>query len=128
MSWGRYSAAMSRVREFPGAIGEVLSKHRKSFHALTVLAVSLCLLSHMIEGLTGWDRNFLHTGRDTETVLFFVFLLLGLAFVLATLIFGFVPLLRRLESLVAALHVAIPVATFAPAIIPDTSPPIPLRI
>jgi hypothetical protein len=82
----------------------------------------------MIEGLTGWDRNFLFTGRDTETVLFFVFLLLGLGYVLATLIFAFVPLLRRLESLVAALHVAIPVATFAPAIVPDSSPPLPLRI
>lgn len=90
--------------------------------------VFLCLLDHVIEALIGWDQQMLQTGRDTETTLFLVFLLLSLAFALAALIRTAAKIFRRFESLVAYLQVQIPTLSFGLSVRPDSSPPLPLRI
>ena len=105
------------------------AKGRRSvLHSLILLALGFCLLDHVIEGLVGWDQQLLPTGRDTETTLFVVFLLLGLAFALLELIHAAAKLFRGPEGLLAFLQVEIPASPFELAICPDSSPPVPLRI
>jgi hypothetical protein len=107
--------------------GSSAKGHRPLLHALILLALTLCLVDHVIEGLIGWDQQLLPTGRDTETTLFVVFVLLALAFALVELIHA-AKLFRRSEGLLAFLHVEIPAPPFELAIRPDSSPPVPLRI
>ena len=119
---------MISLRNITRAASAFFSPHRRVFHALILLTLSLCLLDHVIEGLIGWDLQFLQTGRDAETTLFLVFLLLGLVFALVALIRASATLLRRSERLLAFLKVEIPALPFGLAIRPDSSPPLPLRI
>jgi hypothetical protein len=101
---------------------------RQVLHSVILLALTLCLLDHLIEGLIGWDQQLLPTGRDTETTLFVVFLLLGLAFALVELIRATAKLFRRPEGLLAFLQVEIAAAPFELVVRPDSSPPVLLRI
>jgi hypothetical protein len=117
-----------RAHDIAGAASEFISTQRKMFHAFVLLTVFLCLLDHGIEALTGWDQKFLQTGRDTETTLLLVFLLLGLAFALAAQIRVSARLPGRRESVLALLHLATPSLSFGLAVRPDSSPPLTLRI
>jgi hypothetical protein len=124
----RYSVAVMRTADLTGVASEFISTHRKIVQAVVLLSIALCLLDHVIEGLIGWDQQLWQTGRDTETTLFLVFLLLGLAFALVKVIHAFAKLFRRTEGLLALLQVEIPAPPFELAIPPDSSPPLSLRI
>jgi hypothetical protein len=124
---GSYSAIVTTLPDIFDKGSAFPSAHRKLFHTVVLLTTSLCLLEHLVESLIGWD-TFLVTGKDTETVLFFVFLLLGLGFSLAALIRATAKVFRRLEALLVLLQAEIPAAPFTFAVRPDSSPPLPLRI
>jgi hypothetical protein len=113
--------------ESRGAVNAFLYKHWKGFQGLVVLSVCLCLLEHLAECLIGWD-TFLQTGKDTETLLFFVLLLLGIAFSIALLTSVFEPLIRQQNAAVAALRAGIALDGFLVVSTIDTSPPLTLRI
>jgi hypothetical protein len=122
-----YSTIVTTRSDIPVKGGGFLSEHRKLFHLAVLLTISLCVLEHLVECLIGWD-TFLLTGKDTETLLFFVFLLVGLAFSLAALIRISTRLSRSLGTPLTILKAEIPPALFALAIRPDASPPPSLRI
>jgi hypothetical protein len=124
----RYSPTVIRANKLAHVVIEFISTHRKMCHALVLLTVFLCLLDHVIEALIGWDQQILQTGRDTETTLFLVFLLVGLAFALVELINASAKLFRREESILALLQVEIATLFSGFAIRPDSSLPLSLRI
>jgi hypothetical protein len=117
-----------RLRDISDAPTQFVATRSRILRAVVLLIVFFCLLDHVTEALIGWDQQIWQTGRDTETTLFLVFLFVGLAFALATLIRLSAKLLRTIESILASFQIENLTPSFGIAIRPDSSPPLPLRI
>jgi hypothetical protein len=102
---------------------------RKGFHILLALTLVVCVLCPFVETAFDWGQSLLDTGYDTETTVAVIALLLILAFALARLLVYFLGNTTGQERLIGSLSKSKPTLDFISFVaVPDTSPPLPLRI
>jgi hypothetical protein len=102
---------------------------RKGFHILLALTLVVCVLCPFFELALNWGQSLFDTGYDTETTVAVIALLLILAFALAKLLVYFLGNTTGQERLIDSQSKSKPTLDFISAIpVPDTSPPLPLRI
>jgi len=102
---------------------------RKAFHIAIALILLICVICPFIEPALGWDNNIFVSGHDGDSTLALVALLLELVLALAGVGVSLV-FLRKLQvkGLVVKKR-STPTPEFVlPMVLPDLSPPIPLRI
>ena len=100
---------------------------REAFHLAIALILLICVICPFIEPTFGWNNNIFLTGNDAESTLALVALLLELVLALAGVS---LVLLRKLQGkgfIVKKRSTPTSESVFA-IVIPDLSPPVPLRI
>jgi hypothetical protein len=99
----------------------------RTFHALIALALVACALCPFVETATHWNGTIFQSGFDTESTVAILLLLLELAYGLARLVLVILPPVLRMLSFVYFDHLAVRTLNFG-TILPEISPPLPLRI
>jgi len=100
---------------------------RRMFHILMALILVGCALSPLVESALDCQGSVFTTGCDGETTLACVVLLLELALSLASLLVLLCPNFQLKDRIVDSCQRLTPDLDFC-VIIPDASPPVPLRI
>jgi hypothetical protein len=98
-----------------------------TFHALVALALIGCVLCPFVETAIHWNGTIFQSGFDTESTVAILLLLLELAYGLARLVLVILPPVLRRLSFVYFDRLALRSLNFGP-ILPEISPPLPLRI
>lgn len=102
---------------------------RRGFHILLAWTLVVCVLCPFVELALNWGQSLFDTGYDTETTVAVIALLLILAFALAKLLVYFLGYTTGQEGLVDSQCSSKPAFDFISAApVPDTSPPLALRI
>jgi hypothetical protein len=101
--------------------------NRKAFHAALGLILISCLVCPFVELAIGWNDTIFCTGYDTESLIAVVVLLFELALALASATVFLVASSRKTEPLVVR-HLVLVFGSGFDILLPDNSPPIPLRI
>jgi hypothetical protein len=101
---------------------------RKPFHALVLASLTLCTFSHLLDVSAGWDCHFLQTGKDSETSLLVLAVVLGLALATAVLIWRAIPSVSDGVGIVIPSVELLALTSTVLAIPPQSSPPSVLRI
>jgi hypothetical protein len=101
--------------------------NRKVFHAAMGLILISCLVCPFVELAIGWNDTIFSSGYDTESLVAVVVLLFELALALASATVFLVVGSRKTEPLVVR-HLVLVFGSGFDVLIPDDSPPIPLRI
>lgn len=93
------------------------------------MAASLfaCTMSPFVEMLFRSDNSIFASGRDTESTLALVLLLIELSFAIARLLVSVAPVILQRVEIVRSRHVALRSSIVA-SVAPTISPPVPLRI
>jgi hypothetical protein len=97
------------------------------FHSVVALILLSCIVCPFVELALGWDNSIFMTGHDTETTLAVIILLLELIIALARILRSFSPDVEVMELIVSK-HTRLISESGLSIVIPDTSPPVPLRI
>lgn len=105
---------------FPAAI-------RGKFQVVIALILIICLLCPFVELALGWDSNIFMTGHDAESTLAVVILLFELVVALTNCLAFLLPNIQIGERIVEVYRRLMPNSDFH-ITIPDSSPPVPLRI
>lgn len=99
----------------------------RTFHALIALALIGCALCPFVETAIHWNGTIFQSGFDTESTIAIILLLVELAYGLARLVLVILPPVLRRLSFVYFDRLAVQTLNFG-TILPETSPPLPLRI
>jgi hypothetical protein len=111
----------------------MLFKTPRAFHTLIALALALalalvaCALCLFIETAIHWNGTIFQTGFDTESTVAVLLLLLELAYGLAQLFAVLLPPVLRWLSFVYFEQLEFHSLNFT-SVLPEISPPLPLRI
>ncbi len=100
---------------------------RRGFYILLAVILVGCVLSPYVEFAFDWNESIFTTGYDGESTIAAIAFLLILAFLIATLPADFVPNSAASEPLIDS-HVTLGAALDSISNIPESSPPLPLRI
>lgn len=100
---------------------------RRIFHVAIALILVICALSPFVESALDCQGSLFSTGYDGESTLAVVVLLLELVLSLTSLLVFLCPDIRANERLVTQ-HPRLTCESAFGVIIPDFSPPVPLRI
>ena len=102
-------------------------KTPRVFHTLIALALVACALCPYVETAIHWNGTIFQTGFDTESTVAVLLLLLELAYGLAKLLAVLLPPVLRWLSFVYSERHEFRSLSFA-TVLPEISPPLPLRI
>jgi hypothetical protein len=105
----------------------MLFKTPRAFHTLIALALVACALCLFIETAIHWNGTIFQTGFDTESTVAVLLLLLELAYGLAQLFAVLLPPVLRWLSFVYFEQLEFHSLNFT-SVLPEISPPLPLRI
>ena len=100
---------------------------RRGFYILLALILVACVLCPYVEFAFDWNESIFTTGYDGESTVAAIAFLLILAFLIASLPAHFVPGSAASESLIDS-HVTLRAALDSISTIPESSPPLALRI
>jgi hypothetical protein len=100
---------------------------RKMFHVLLAMILLACAVSPFVESALDCHDNLFSTGYDGETTLTVVVLLLELVLSLASLLVFLCPNMQLKERIIEEYQRLTSDSGFR-IIVPDVSPPVPLRI
>lgn len=101
----------------------------KGFHALVALALLACGLCPFFEIALHFNGSIFQNGYDTESTLAVLLLLLELSFAVGRLLVALLPRIIKQLNLVCICsdRLTLPATIFA-IVLPEISPPLPLRI
>jgi len=102
------------------------NKHR-AFHTLVALALVACALCPFVETAIHWNGTIFQNGFDTESTVAVLLLLFELAYGLARVLVVLLPPVLRRLGVVYLEQLEVRSLNFA-TVLPDLSPPLPLRI
>jgi len=99
----------------------------RAFHALVAVALLVCALCPFIELVLHSNNCIFFSGSDNESTLALLLLVMELAFALGRQLVVLLPRALKKLSLVYSNRLALPALIFA-TVVPEISPPVPLRI
>lgn len=100
---------------------------RRWFLIVIALILLACAMSPFVETAIHWNQSIFTTGHDTESTIAVIALLIVLAFSLARLLAAFAPSLLTARFGVSSSSFERTQRSFV-FVIPESSPPLPLRI
>lgn len=107
--------------------GRFSATSRRAFHVLIALILLACAVSPFVESAVHCHGNIFTTGHDTESAIAVLVLLLELAISLASVLV-FLCANLQLKGLLETEHLRLTSDLGFDFVIPEGSPPIPLRI